>query len=176
MPVSVHTGVPVEHESVPVWHVFVGMQLPPPVHITQLPLLQTWFEPQFVPSGRLPVSVQTPVPEVQTMLAVRHGVVVVHEVPAVQPTQLPAVLQTWFVPQDVPGGRLPLFAQTGVPLEQTSAPARQAVDGVHEAPAMHVMQPPFEHTWFMPHEVPFAMSAPVSMHWGEPVAQLMVPA
>lgn len=60
LPVSVHTGVPVEHESVPVWHPFVGVHDVPVVHAAHVPLLQTSLTPHAVPSSTFPpVSVQT---------------------------------------------------------------------------------------------------------------------
>jgi hypothetical protein len=62
------------------------LQNPPP---------QNWFVPQLVPSGTLPLSVQTGAPLVQTSAAVLHGPVVDgHVAPAVQAMQVPAPSQT----------------------------------------------------------------------------------
>ena len=64
-----------EHEVVPVWQAFAGVQATPAVQETQVPVLQTWFVPQVVPSAMLPVSVQTAVPLAHERVAVRHGFV-----------------------------------------------------------------------------------------------------
>jgi hypothetical protein len=94
---SVQTGKPVVQEFVPRWHGFAaGWQVVPGKHALQNPPPQNWFVPQFVPSGRLPLSVQTGAPLVQTIAAVLHAGSVVdgHVAPAVQATQVPALSQT----------------------------------------------------------------------------------
>ena len=57
--------------------------------------------PHDVPFARLPFSVQTGAPVVQTVDPVRHGLVGVQVLPAVQAAHVP-LLQTMFVPHDVP--------------------------------------------------------------------------
>ena len=50
-PLSVQVAAPVVQLSVPVWHgLDVGVHAPPAVQVTQLPALQTMFEPHDVPS------------------------------------------------------------------------------------------------------------------------------
>jgi hypothetical protein len=46
----------------------------------------------------------------------------VHDAPAVQGTQLPPLLQTMFVPQDVPVAFCVLLLQTDAPVEQLVMP------------------------------------------------------
>ena len=75
------------------------------MHALQTPPPQNWFVPQLVPSVRVPLSVQTGAPLVQTIAAVWHGLVVdVQAAPAAQATQVPAPSHTWPVPQLVPAG------------------------------------------------------------------------
>jgi hypothetical protein len=50
VPVSLHTGVPVEQLSVPVWQGLVGGHEAPLLQTPQTPLEQTWFVPQTKPS------------------------------------------------------------------------------------------------------------------------------
>jgi hypothetical protein len=52
LPVSRQTDVPVAHEVVPTLHGSAGVQAMPAVHGTHMPVRQTWFVPQLVPSGR----------------------------------------------------------------------------------------------------------------------------
>ena len=72
-PESRHTELPVEHDVVPVWQAFAGVQATLAVQEMQAPELQTWSVPQVVPSGMLPVSVQTAVPLAHSRVAVRQG-------------------------------------------------------------------------------------------------------
>jgi hypothetical protein len=65
------------------------------------PPWQTIPVPQEVPFGRLPFSVQTGAPVVQTFEAVRHGLVGVQALPATQARHEPAP-HTMFRPQTVP--------------------------------------------------------------------------
>jgi len=80
-PASMQTEVPVEHEVVPLWHGFEGVQATLAVQETQVPVLHTWFVPQVVPSAMLPVSVHTAAPVAQERTAVRHGFVEVQGPP-----------------------------------------------------------------------------------------------
>jgi hypothetical protein len=63
------------------------------MHALQDPVLQNWSTPQLVPSGTLPLSVQTG-PLVQTNAAVWHGLLDVQVAPAVQATQVLVPSQT----------------------------------------------------------------------------------
>jgi hypothetical protein len=99
---SLQTGVPVEHESVPVWQAFVaGVQGPFCWQVPHTPLLQTMLVPHEAPFALLPVSVQTAAPVVQTIAPVRQRFVGLQVVPAVQATHAP-LLHTMFVPHEVP--------------------------------------------------------------------------
>jgi len=74
VPVSSHTGAPVEQLTVPVWQAFGGVHEAPTVHPEQLPLSQTRFVPHVTPfATSLPVSAQTAAPVVQTTLPMWHG-------------------------------------------------------------------------------------------------------
>jgi hypothetical protein len=64
LPDSWHTDEPVTHDVAPVLHGFVGMQLVPAAHMTQVPPLQTRSVPHTVPfANDWPVSVQSMVGE-----------------------------------------------------------------------------------------------------------------
>lgn len=75
LPVSVQTMEPVEHDVVPVLHMFVGWQVVPLVQATQLPALQTLLVPHDVPFVTLPLSVHTDVPLWQVVVPVLQGFV-----------------------------------------------------------------------------------------------------
>jgi hypothetical protein len=93
----------------------------------------------------------------------------------VQLRQLPVEPQTLFVPQLVPAVRsVPLSLQTGVPVEQASAPRWQALAGKQAAPSAQAAHCPERHTIPAPHEVPFGWS-PDSVQTEAPVAQESVP-
>ena len=87
------------------------------------PLRQTIPLPHDVPFVLLPFSVQTGAPVVQTLAPVRHGLVGVQVLPAVQEAHDP-LLQTMFVPHDVPFAfALPVSMHDITPLaEQTVCP------------------------------------------------------
>ncbi len=72
VPVSVHTGAPLAHESVPVWQGFCGVQVDPAKQATQSPPLHTMLVPQVVPLGAFPVVVQTDVPVAQIVWPTLH--------------------------------------------------------------------------------------------------------
>jgi hypothetical protein len=124
LPVSAQTDVPVAHEVAPVRQALAGVQVTPAVQDPHAPLLHTMFVPQEVPLATLPDSEQTGAPVSQAVVPVRHGLPATAQLaPTVQLTQLPVEPQTLFVPQPVPALRsVPLSLQTGVPVEQASAP------------------------------------------------------
>lgn len=74
LPLSTQVWLPVAQLYVPVWHGLPeGVQVPVPVHATQVPdALQTIPDPQFVPAGRLPVSLHTSDPVEQDGVPVLH--------------------------------------------------------------------------------------------------------
>jgi hypothetical protein len=123
-PVSEHVIVG-EQVWVPAWHGLAGVQASPAVHDAQVPELHTMFVPHDVPFATFPDSVQTGVPEVQTVMAVRQGLpVTVQLAPAVHAVHVPVALQTLLVPHAVPAARLVfLSVQTGDPVEHASVPA-----------------------------------------------------
>jgi hypothetical protein len=91
--------------------------------VLQLPPLQTMLVPHPIPGETLPVSMQTEVPELQTVVPVSQTFPFgVQGFPATQVRQLPP-LQTRLVPQTVPFWRLVSWStQVGVPLVQESNP------------------------------------------------------
>jgi hypothetical protein len=105
LPDSTHTGLPVVHEIIPVLQRFDGWQLAPALHPMHTPLPHTLLVPQDVPSVTLPVSVHTEVPVEHDVVPVLHGFDGWQPTPAVHAPQIP-LLQTLFVPQDVPLLRL----------------------------------------------------------------------
>lgn len=70
---SVHTGVPVEHASVPAWQRLAGVQLEPLLHDTQLPLEQTMPVPQEAPSDWLALSTHVDIPVAHDVVPVRQA-------------------------------------------------------------------------------------------------------
>jgi hypothetical protein len=91
--VSVHTGVPVEHPSVPVWQRLLGVQLVPSLHVTQLPFEQTMPVPHAVPSARLPLSTHVETPVAHEVFPAWQAVASWHAFPSEQAVQVPE-LQT----------------------------------------------------------------------------------
>ena len=151
----------------------MGVQLPPAVQLLHVPALHTLFVPHDVPFATFPVSAQTEAPVAQDVAPVRHAVAGVQVTPAVHDAQEP-LLQTLFVPHDVPLATFPISAQTEVPVAHDVAPVRQAVAGVQATPAVHDAQEPLLHTLFVPHDVPLA-TFPVSAQTDVPVTQEVAP-
>jgi hypothetical protein len=84
--------------------------------------LQTLFVPHEVPFVTFPVSAQTDIPVAHEVAPVRHAFAGVQLTPAMQVPQTP-LLQTLFVPHEVPSARLfPVSAQS-MSGEQTDCPA-----------------------------------------------------
>jgi hypothetical protein len=150
----------------------------PAVHMPQKPLpSHTWPAPQSVPAILLPESTHVCVPVVQLVTPVRQGdELVPHAWPAVHDTHVPEPLHTWLVPHPVPAGSTAESRQVGVPVLQSTTPARQGAPGlvVHEAPALHARHCPLPlHTWPVPQLVPGGAAAPstqatVAPHWVVP--------
>lgn len=120
VPVSLQTGVPVAQASVPWWQGFEGTQLAPSEQAAHCPERQTIPEPQEVPFGWSPDSVQTEVPVAQESVPVRQTLPGEQAPPAVQLVQAP-LLQTLFSPQAVP------FACGCCVSAQEATPSEQAV-------------------------------------------------
>jgi hypothetical protein len=153
----------------------------PAVHMPQKPLpSHTWPAPQSVPAVLLPESTHVCAPVAQLVTPVRHGEgLVPHAWPAVHDTHVPAPLHTWFAPQLAPAGSAAESRHVGVPVLQSTTPARQGAPGlvVHDAPALHARHCPLPlHTWPVPQLVPGAAGAPsahdtVPPHTVEPTRQ-----
>ena len=88
---SVHTGLPVVHDSVPLWQGLAGTHAAPAVHVVQLPLVHTMLVPQLVPFGRLPDSAHTGEPVAQVVAPVLHTLAGWQAEPAAQAPHDPGV-------------------------------------------------------------------------------------
>jgi hypothetical protein len=151
-----------------------GVQLPPAVHETQLPPLQTLFVPQEVPFATLPVSAQTEAPVTQEVVPVRQLLVGWQDAPEVHDTHIPA-LQTLLVPHSVPLARFFPVSEQVMVGAQTVMPAWQGLPlGVQAMPAVHETQLPSLQTMFVPQEVPL-VKFPDSVQTGTPVPQAIAP-
>ena len=131
-------------------------QIAPALHAPQLPVWQTLFVPQLVPSERnVPASEQTGAPVPQEVVPAWQRVAAVHAAPTVQALHTPPP-QTRFVPQLVPFATGTVVSEhTGAPLVQAMLPAWHGLVGVHAAPAWQAMHPPAPtQTWFVPQLVP----------------------
>jgi hypothetical protein len=174
--VATQAATPLPHEIVPVTQGFVGTQLPPAVHDTQLPPLQTSLVPHVVPlATSTDVETHVDVPLLQDVVPVTHGFVGLHETPAVHETQLP-LSQTSFVPHVVPLGTAVVPAtQLDTPLLHDVVPVTHGFDGVHDVPATQAPQLPLSQTSFVPHAVPLGMAVVVATQLNCPVLHDVVP-
>jgi hypothetical protein len=176
---STQVIVPVAHDVVPFLQLLVGfvVHAMPAVQAPHVPLLQTRFVPHAVPFALLPPSTQVIVPVAHDVVPTLQLLVgfVVHDEPAVQAPH-PPLLQTMFVPHELPFGLLPASTQVMVPVRQDVAPFLQLLVGfvVHDVPAVHALQAPPLQTRFVPQAVPFALLAP-STQVIVPVEQDVVP-
>ena len=178
---STHVDVPVAQDVVPARHAFgFPEQERPAVQAEQTPLSQTRFVPQLVPFvfGDVWLSTQACVPVVQEVMPFRQRApgFVVQASPAVHAPQTPP-LQTMFVPQVVPSVFGVPSTQTDVPVEHEVTPFRQRGSGfvVQATPAVQEAHVPPLQTWFVPHEVPFAIGVAVSTQVWVPVEQEVTP-
>jgi hypothetical protein len=134
--------------------------------------------PQLVPADLLLPSMQVWAPVVQEVVPFLQMLgLVVHDEPAVQATQPPEPLQTWLVPQLVPGDLLPPSTQVRAPVAQEVVPVLQAVGlVVHDEPAVQATQPPEPlQTWLVPQPTPGALFVVASTQVVAPVAHEVVP-
>ena len=92
--------------------------------------------------------------------------------PELHAAQVPAGVQTWFVPQLDPGeSLLAPSTHTALPVVQEVTPCLHAVGLVVQVPpAVQLPQFPLAHTWPFPHAVPLARLVVVSVHTAAPVA------
>ena len=117
------------------------MHAPPAVQVTQLPALQTMFEPHDVPFGRLPDSWQTGDPVAHDVEPVLQAFAGWQLAPAAQDTHAPA-LQTRSVPHTTPlESDWPVSVQAMLG-EQTVMPAWHGFAGTHAVPAEQAAQVP----------------------------------
>jgi hypothetical protein len=178
----VQVDAPVLQEVTPTLQGFeFVVQLAPALQATQVPLeLHTRFVPQLVPALTLVLElVHVEAPVLHEVTPTLHGLeFVLHDVPPVHATQLPAALQTRLLPQLVPGASLlEPSTQVAVPVAHDCTPTRHAVGFVvHAPPALQLPQLPALHTWPEPHAVPFARLVVPSSQTGAPLAQEIRPA
>lgn len=78
--------------------------------------------PQLAPVPRRAPATHTGLPDVHAMEPVKHGFAGEHDAPAEQFVHVPPELQTWLVPQAVPGALLPLSMQLWLPVAQSVTP------------------------------------------------------
>jgi hypothetical protein len=167
-PFSVQTGVPLPHTISPVRHAFVGMQASPAVHGLQTPPPQTALAPQLVPSAMgLPVSLQTG-PAPHDRVPAWHGLAGVHADPSAHATHAPS-LQTRSVPQLVPLGWFPFWAQTGNPVLHVTTAVRHASPDGQLVPASQALQAPPPQTASGPQLVPSGSTVASSLQTGPAV-------
>lgn len=178
---STHVCVPVVQEVTPLAHAALGLVLhdAPLTQLMQLAaLLQTWLVPQLVPAALGVESRHTGAPVVQEMAPFAHAALglVLQLCPAVQLTQLPALLQTWLLPQLVPGALALPFSQVRPPVAQDATPVKQGLGLVLQLPpAVHATHSPAGlHTWLVPQLLPTALGAE-SRHTDAPVMHEVTP-
>jgi len=160
LPPSAQVWAPVAQDVAPFLQMLgLVVQAVPAVQATQLPVpLQTMLVPQLVPAILSPPSTHSWVPVEHEVVPFLQALVgfVVHETPAVQATQVPAPLQTMFVPQLTPGDLLLPLTQVWAPVEQDVVPFMQTLGLVlHDVPTVQATQVPEPlHTMFVPQPRP----------------------
>jgi hypothetical protein len=180
LPASMHVIEPVEHDVIPFLQAAFGfvVQPLPGVHVPHAPEpLQTMFVPQLVPAALLLPSTHVNEPVEQDVVPFLHAAFgfVAQELPAVHAMQVPAPLQTMFVPQLAPAALLVASMQDITPVAHDVVPFLQTLGLVlHPLPAVHPPQIPMLQTRFVPHVVPFA-TFPVSAQTGTPVTHEVAP-
>jgi len=124
-------------------------------------------------SGLLPLSMQVGTPVLHEVMPTLQMLgLFVHDTPAVQGRQLPALLQTMLGPQAVPGASCVLLLQTIVPVPQLVTPLKHGLGlPVQLWPAVQEPQLPLpSQTRLVPQLVPPILLLP-SAHVIAPVAQ-----
>lgn len=163
VPRSTHVGVPVLHDSRPLWHGLAGLQAPPSLQAAQTPALQTIFVPpgeeQDVPAGLFPLSTQTDDPVAQDVVPTLQALAGSHAWPAEQETHIPA-RHTLLSPHTVavPSGKgMFVSMHTAVPVSQARVPLWHGFAGGQDAPATQGVQVPSMHTLPVPQDVPLGL-------------------
>lgn len=121
--------------TAPLWQASLGGQEAPASQV-QRPALQTRNEPHATPSvSGTPVSTHTELPVLQLVCHTVQDPAGVQSTPAVQATQVPVPLQTWFSPQLAPAPTGAVVAvQTGLPVVQAICDWTQAPSCVQSCP------------------------------------------
>lgn len=122
---SRHWAAPEVQETTPFRHRFgFVVHDAPEAHAMQPPTpLQTWLVPQLVPAALLPESTHVRLPVAQLDVPVLHtDGLVEHAWPAVHAAQVPVEVQTWLVPQLVPGAFTAPFTHTAAPVLHETTP------------------------------------------------------
>jgi len=179
LPPSAQVCAPVEQDVVPFLHAFgLPVQVLPAVQATQLPEpLQTMLAPQPTPAALLLPSVHIWLPLEQDVVPFLQMLgLPVHDVPAVQATQVPEPLQTMFIQQLAPAALLPPSTQVMAPVEHDVTPSWQTPGlPVQEVLAVQATQPPEPlQTMFVPQPMPGDLLVP-SVQDIAPVEQDVVP-
>src|SRR5258707_547434 len=73
-PVSVHGGVPIAHDRVPVWQTLAGAHDEPAAQTTQLPPLHTMLFPHELPLGASPMTRHSDAPDPHDVRPALHTV------------------------------------------------------------------------------------------------------
>lgn len=88
-PVALQSGVPVEHEVVPVWHGLLGVQLTPAVHPLQRPAPSQTPPAHGKPLDALLANVHTGIPVSHRMLPIVQGFPVAQDIPVLHAMHVP---------------------------------------------------------------------------------------
>lgn len=178
----VHTAEPELQSVVPLTHGAPGfvVHAAAATQAPQFPLAShTWLVPHVVPAGLLLPSMHASVPLLQLVTPFRQPALgfAVQGWLALHAMQFPLGLQTWFMPQTVPAGRLPESMQTAAPVVHETMPSLQVEFGfvLHGALATHATHAPALHTRSGPHAVP-AGKFVESRQTVEPVEHEVTPA
>jgi hypothetical protein len=169
--------MPVEQDVWPLSQTLVGVHGTLAVQEEQEPLLQTALFPHVLPFAALlaPVATHVDVPVAHELFPLSQMLVGVHETPAVQALQVPA-LQTMLLPHGVPLAALAVVStHTGCPVEQEIAPTSHGSAGLQSAPPVQATHSPEEQTRLVPQGVPSTALVTASMHVEWPLAQDVAP-
>jgi hypothetical protein len=159
---------------VPTLHGVFGLHELPWLQELQLPLLQTFPEPQPVPFGAFPDSLHSGAPALQTTVPTRHAAGS-HIIPEAHGTQAP-LLHTMLLPQFFPLAAFPATWHCEAPLAHEVLPILQASLTEQGASRVQATQLPPLQNMLSPHGVPLATAEPESRQSAVPVTHESVPA
>jgi hypothetical protein len=127
LPPSRHVVAPVAQEMTPFLQTLglLAQGIPGVQSGPQRPApLQNWLVPQIDPGGLLAPSTQTRTPVAhEVMPALQTFGLLLHACPAVHAPQVPAPLQTWFVPQLVPAAFAAPLMHVALPVAHDATPS-----------------------------------------------------